>query len=718
MPAQLPRASFDPIAPDFDLSELVEETPNFQYAPRIPCDLIKEQGIEAFEKAVLLHVILGGKPLVVEGFHHQLDQWTFTPAWLQDNLGQKVERSRNLTTQEDLPLTIAHYLRSMPVLANQWNEKNYKDPDRQRIYLKDIDCPEVWHDKLKEKIPPFLFYLNETTGDLGARAGDLMSSLPLDMRAENMMCYIGHEGTYTPAHREMCASLGQNIMVEASNGLSRDGKLEKPGSSIWFMTESKDRHLVSEYWLSVLGHDIEVESHFAQVNAWKQAPFTTYVVEQKVGDFILIPPLAPHQVWNRGTRTMKAAWNRTTVETLEMALHEALPRARMVCRDEQYKNKAIVYYTLNKYSDLLRRVEIQRKEDFAFNTERDLMRSPKIRQLFKDFKRLFKLYTTILLSEMFSPDSPAEKHVQFLPFDSNVTCAYCRSNIFNRFLTCSTCIIPLENGEEDNYDVCMDCFTMGRSCGCLSKFKWVEQFQWKDLVQKYDDWRHQIISLDGAITEKSPQPLDEERKRLGKKTLAQICQEQLKIRPWRDINKPPSPREEEPEEDLDNEDDETPKRRRKKRRSQKWLKENLNCHICKNREEKWKLAHCECGLYYCYGSLFRAFDLMPQTVMENPNWRCPKCLKICSCGACRKNPDQNPFEPRGTLLGHDTKRIADARSIESLVDFGHSNLKWLKSTAREDEPHETGQLRRKREEAEQAKSHNPTLDDHYVEDWE
>ena len=50
---------------------------------------------------------------------------------------------------------------------------------------------------------------------------------------------------------------------------------------------------------------------------------------------------------------MKVAWNRTTVETLRMALDEALPRSRIVCRDEQYKNKAIVYYTLQKYAILL-----------------------------------------------------------------------------------------------------------------------------------------------------------------------------------------------------------------------------------------------------------------------------------------------------------------------------------------------------------------------------
>ena len=84
------------------------------------------------------------------------------------------------------------------------------------MYLKDIDCPQLWHDQLRDIIPLGIFYLNDTTGDVGglgavdeadpngqgrrrsrgvAKAGDLMSSLPKEMRAENMMCYIGHEGT-------------------------------------------------------------------------------------------------------------------------------------------------------------------------------------------------------------------------------------------------------------------------------------------------------------------------------------------------------------------------------------------------------------------------------------------------------------------------------------------------------------------------------------------
>ena len=631
-----------------------------------------------------------------------------------------------------MPISIAHYLNNLSKLTNQWNEYNYQEPQRQRVYLKDIDCPQVWHEKLKEKMPPGVFYLNDSTGHIGgpgsivekgnrrgrgiARSGDLMSCLPAPMRAENLMCYIGHEGTYTPAHREMCASLGQNIMVETSGSVDDDGQPTKPGSSIWFMTETKDRHTVSEYWLSILGHDIEVEKHFAQLNAWKAAPFTVYVVEQKLGDFILIPPLAPHQVWNRGTRTMKVAWNRTTVETLEMALHEALPRARMVCRDEQYKNKAVVLFSLQHYSTLLVQVERQVSRIIEQAAKVELLYSSKIRQMQKDFKRLFTLFTEVMLSETLHPVGPGEKKGQYLPFDGCVTCSYCRCNIFNRFLTCTSCVVPLENGEEDTYDICMECFAMGRSCYCLSKFKWVEQFPWKDLLEKHDLWRKQIIKFEGNSAENAPRSLQAEVKLLKKKTLAQICQEQLKIRPFHDPKKPAVI--EEPEmisEDEVNADGSL-KKKKKPRRSEKWLKDHTPCHMCRDREENWKLAVCSsCEHAWCYGSLWRAFDMMPQSVMEDPNWKCPRCLRICPCRYCIKDPGNKPFQPKGTVLGHDTKKIADPRSVESLVDFSHSNMHWVKK-AGDDHPTESRRLYRRLVEAAQEKSQGVSLGEHYVED--
>ncbi|KAL8728974.1 MAG: hypothetical protein Q9166_005069 [cf. Caloplaca sp. 2 TL-2023] len=734
MPTARRSAAFDPISPDLDLDALVQQTPNFEYVTRISCDMIETQGFETFEKLVLLHVLIGGKPLVIEGFHKRLDEWTFTSAWLQDNHGKKYEQARNLSKQTNMTVSIGHYLSNMNKLTNQWNRHNYRDRDRQRLYLKDIDCPQVWHDKLREVVPPSIFYLNDSTGDVGgpgsvdepnphapglrksrgvARAGDLMSCLPPPMRAENLMCYIGHEGTYTPAHREMCASLGQNLMVETSGTVDLDGKPTKPGSSIWFMTESKDRHLVSEYWLSTLGHDIEIEAHFAQINAWKSAPFTTYIVEQKLGDFILIPPLAPHQVWNRGTRTMKVAWNRTTVETLELALNEALPRARMVGRDEQYKNKAMVYFALGHYSHLLKHVDRQRESVSDNQLILDLKYSPKIRQLQKDFRRLFSLYTKILLDEALPHNPRDDKKIQYLAFDSNVTCSFCRCNIFNRFLTCPTCVILLDNGEEDTYDICLECYAMGRSCKCISGYKWVEQLKWQELTEKHERWRQQIVAFEGGLTDKSALPLHMEQQYIKKKSLAAVCQEQLRLRPWNDPSKPP------PEPKLKKDADESQVNADgtvtvKKRKAQVIEKGHMKNHVSNYPEPIWKLASCKCGRAYSYGNLFRAFDTMPLTVMEDPNWQCPHCLRICSCGKCRNVAGMQPFEPTGTVLGYDTRRVADPRSTESLVDFRQNNFEWVKK-AGDDVPagEATKRLSRRFDEAEAAKSQGPALDDAY-----
>ncbi|KIW37975.1 uncharacterized protein PV06_09952 [Exophiala oligosperma] len=739
MPPAKPCAAFEPIPPDFNLQALVESTPNFEWVVRIHCDMIDHQGLENFEKLVLIHVILGGKPLVIEGYEARLDKWTFALQWLRDNCGSKVEHARDLTKKINVPLTIGHYLNNMALLTNQWTPRNYKDPERQRMYLKDIDCPPLWHDKLADVIPPSLFYLNESTGDIGgfgavdendptrpgmrkgrgiAKAGDLMSSLPKEMRAENMMCYIGHEGTYTPAHREMCASLGQNIMVEASTGAPEDGRPTTPGSSIWFMTESKERAVVSEYWLSRLGHDIEIENHFAQINAWKSAPFQTYVVEQKPGDFILIPPLAPHQVWNRGTRTMKVAWNRTTVETLEMAMREALPRARLVCRDEQYKNKGIVYYTLQKYSKLLKLAEKFKQK--ALGSKHKVINDTKVRQLEKDFRRLHQLYTSVLVSESFLTDKQ-EKKVELIPYDSNITCSYCRCNIFNRFLTCPSCVGELPNGEEDTYDICMDCYVMGRSCACTSKLRWAEQWPWADLLQKHEYWRHQILQYEGRVTEKSPVSLKTELDRLGnKRTLAQICQLELARRPFKDIHRPPSSTPAQGDNAEEQEvDDNGNVKKKKKAHSKTFLSTHARCHIDSHWEPTWKQAPCStCDRKYCYGVLFRAYDMQPQDILADPDWQCPSCRNICACRTCRKRPDHTPYIPSGTVLGHDTRAVADPRSVESLVDFSYSNLGWIQK-AGDDGNVDSHRMRSRRTEADAALADTPqrgNLGDNYVDE--
>ncbi|KAG6104326.1 hypothetical protein E4U14_005771 [Claviceps sp. LM454 group G7] len=725
MPTSLhPQAKFDPLPPNLDLQHLVDQTPNFKWVQRVSRNQIRSLGQLEFEKLIKIHVVDGGKPLVVDGWDAVLPKRLFNARWLEQAYDKKQENVRDISAGNDIPMTTGHYLRSMEQLTNQWTPQNFRDERRQRLYLKDIDCPPEWREVLQKTLHPSLFYLNEnvtmhassdttqnqqvlTHHDSGessdecalAPAGDLMSSLPEVMRAQNLMCYIGHEGTYTPAHREMCASLGHNIMVEASD----NSPGEKPGSSIWFMTESKDRDVVREYFLSMLGHDIEIEKHFAQVNAWKKAPFDVYLVDQRPGDFIVIPPLAVHQVWNTGTRTMKVAWNRTTPETLRLALHEALPKARLVCRDEQYKNKAIIYFTLEKYFAALK--ELERREEATqtsfLGLGRDIVRSsPRAKQLLRDFRSLFSLFAEVLIDETFAFK---ETQVEMLPFDSCVTCSYCRSNIFNRFLTCKHCLRTLANGDEDAYDVCMECYAMGRSCACVSGLQWCEQWDWSTLIEKYELWRAMVIVNDGLIDlNSSPPPFEVLRRNAGKKSLAQICQEALIRRPWRDISKQVYAKK------LSDSDHGSSDGKAKKKKKRKQKKGSVRrCHVCCHKDYSYRVHQCsneECAEAYCYGVLYRAFDIMPQTVLQDESWQCPRCLGICNCGHCRRAGNTNPYRPKNTSLGLDTRPIADDRSIEALVDFRVHNLSWLKAAGEEGRSKDSRRMQRLRRQAANAKA--------------
>ncbi|KAK6517350.1 hypothetical protein TWF281_004006 [Arthrobotrys megalospora] len=640
-------APFVPISPTINIPLLVSSTPNFKSVQRIDARRINATNVESLHAMIHEHVVLRGIPIVIENWHLRSDwpKWIFSVDWLKSNHGADQINVRDISNKADIPMTLGHYLNNMTKLTSKFTPSNY-DGRQQRLYGKDLDCPPVWRSGLANIIPESTFYLS-------TRA-DLMSSLPKDARAENMMCYVGHEGTYTPAHMEMCATLGQNIMIAAS----QEGPNSEKGSSLWFMTQMADRDAVAEYWTGTLGHDLSIEAHFASIEDLRAAPFTVFVLEQRVGDYVLVPPLAPHQVWNRGTTTVKAAWNRVCVDTLEHALREALPKIRLVCRDEQYKTKAIVYDTLKSYTKALTRDDEAEMKLFPLTIK-------------DDFIRLYNLFTSILMDECFSPLLPKETKVDIIPNEYNITCSFCRGNIFNRFLSCKRCPPSMQGLEDDPYDICMECYARGRSCFCVSGLSWVEQHPWVDLLTSHEKFREMVVKiLKGKDTpEKAIEPprFPDALAKMSKerKGLARVCQEALRARPYLDPNT------------IDDLDDE--KEIAKKKREGKLL----NCHTCGYRHPSWKAMLCtnkDCGKAYCFGNLWRAYDMDPfDDCLAKHHWKCPVCLGFCACGRCRRRPGYNPYTPKGTILGASTRHVADVRSIESLVDFSKGNVGWLQN---------------------------------------
>lgn len=325
--------------------------------------------------------------------------------------------------------------------------------------------------------------------------------------------------------------------------------------------------------------------------------------------------------------TIKAAWNRTTIDTLELSITETLPAYRHVCRDEQYKNKAIVHQSL---------LELSR---FPPQTL--------ISSLFKhdSFMRLFRLYTRLLVDEFIPADYYRGLRMEKITQEFNVACSFCRTNIWNRFLTCKQCLQIDAEGDIDSYDICLECFARGRSCRDITGLEWVQQEKWSDLMNLWERCRgiYQFLGgedIDDFHTETSVH--------LGRKTLAGVCVEELLRRPDPHVNKADLP------------------------------KEGL-CHTCKVRHPVWKMVYCTregCHRAYCFGNLFRQFDEDPFDVLSRvEGYTCPVCRGICNCGACRKRADQVGYEPKLRSAALNPRLIADRRSVESLVGTNRTNTR-------------------------------------------
>ena len=129
------------------------------------------------------------------------------------------------------------------------------------------------------------------------------------------MCYLGVQDTFTPCHKDLCASSGHNLMTYT----------EGDGSSFWFMTASASASDVSTYFQDYIGLELDWEQHVATAKELVDAPFPVYVAEQRLGDLVLVPPRSCHQVVNKGGITLKTSWSRMTLQGLRTALHYELP---------------------------------------------------------------------------------------------------------------------------------------------------------------------------------------------------------------------------------------------------------------------------------------------------------------------------------------------------------------------------------------------------------
>ncbi|RKP36008.1 hypothetical protein BJ085DRAFT_20691, partial [Dimargaris cristalligena] len=198
------------------------------------------------------------------------------------------------------------------------------------LYAKDIDCPVEWAVHLRERIPEELVFEG---------SDDLMCIAPPDLRVENLMIYIGGPGTLTPAHSDLCGSIGHNLLVHG----------EPNAYALWAVIRPQDYAAANRFWIEHgdSSKALTLESSFMPLEVLAQAPFPVHIIEQRVGDFVLLPGNAPHQVINQGEgMSVKVSWNRSTARSIPRAIREVLPMYRSVQRSEEYRLKYLGYFGL------------------------------------------------------------------------------------------------------------------------------------------------------------------------------------------------------------------------------------------------------------------------------------------------------------------------------------------------------------------------------------
>ncbi|CAK5277382.1 unnamed protein product [Mycena citricolor] len=383
------------------LDNLIADHRNFRHIPRIQATASASKSI--YQQIQDEKLETDGKPFVVEGLH-RLPGWSqdFTPEWLMVERGEENISVRNVHSRIDSNMRMDEFVRGArraPCFATEG--------EAERLYGKDVRCPAEWE--------TFLLQGGVVPAEMTPGASsNLLNNLPEDDQPETLMCYLGIGDTFTPCHKDLCASSGQNLMCYTEND----------GSSFWFMTDTSDALAVAEYFKDKLLQDLDHESHVTSLKELSKAPFPIYVTQQKLGDLVFVPPRSAHQVVNSGGLTIKTSWSRMTLRGLTLGLRFELPLYRRVCRYEVYRVKSTIYHTLK------RSISETRTGTTA---------------------ALLPLLDSIIVEE-YSP-----RHAEMPLHQGSLSCDFCGLDIFQSFFEC---------GEACNVVICPGCYLEGRICKC------------------------------------------------------------------------------------------------------------------------------------------------------------------------------------------------------------------------------------------------------------
>ncbi|KAF9292136.1 hypothetical protein BGZ68_010391 [Mortierella alpina] len=463
--ASIPRAAMQN---HVDLAPMHYETIIARGFPFVPVKRINvnQASQDQLQAEVETICVAEGTPFVLEDWHNSpgWNHTLFTFPHINEIYGNEAADDTHMASTSISDTNGPNSAASTAVKPEASPETQVKKLWEPLLYAKDVTCPEHWRVNLMESgtLPQFLAYMREN--DLNTLN---------EHAAENLMIYIGQAGTWTPAHIDQCGAIGHNIMVWA----------DKDSSSIWFMVKSEDKFKAEALWRSI-GQPLEYESYFATVDEMAKADFPIYVVEQKIGDFVMVPSQSYHQVVNLGKATIKVSWNRLTANCLKAAITHVLPRYREIGRPEGYRIKMITQSALEAWTVLLE----SQSADILLSKE----------QFCESFKTVLGLYKAIVEEDwvdlnVMDLNGATFERPRRLSNAPPAVCDFCCADLWNRQLHCSRCAL-----DNDNYDICTRCFALGRGCAHRAgSMEFVEMFSMRSCQRLYSRaikaWNHSQV---------------------------------------------------------------------------------------------------------------------------------------------------------------------------------------------------------------------------------
>ena len=82
------------------------------------------------------------------------------------------------------------------------------------------------------------------------------------------MTYVGIGDTYTPCHKDLCASVGHNLMLHSSKVADEE---EEP-SAFWFMTDTDSYGKMADWFRRTLLRSLDHESYLIPTEELEKAP--------------------------------------------------------------------------------------------------------------------------------------------------------------------------------------------------------------------------------------------------------------------------------------------------------------------------------------------------------------------------------------------------------------------------------------------------------------